>query len=94
MKLIALIFSALFALTTLAIAQGPTLTALPNTVFVGADGSRPDGDGWVMTYVWDRTTDRSSLAVFDAQDVASGPVGEVQLPVRVPFGFHGTWIPA
>jgi len=47
-----------------------------------------------LTYVWDRTTDRSSLAVFDAQDVASGPVGEVQLPVRVPFGFHGTWIPA
>ncbi|HMV73690.1 MAG TPA: carotenoid oxygenase family protein [Microthrixaceae bacterium] len=62
--------------------------------FVGADSSRPDGDGWVLTYVWDRTTDRSSLAVFDAQDVASGPVGEVQLPVRVPFGFHGTWIPA
>lgn len=62
--------------------------------FVGAEGSRPDGDGWVLTYIWDRRTDRSSLAVFDAQDVASGPVGEVQLPVRVPFGFHGTWIPA
>lgn len=62
--------------------------------FVGADGSRPDGDGWVMTYVWDRRIDRSSLAVFDAQDVASGPVGQVELPVRVPFGFHGTWIPA
>lgn len=62
--------------------------------FVGAEGSRPDGDGWVMTYVWDRRIDRSSLAVFDAQDVASGPVGQVELPVRVPFGFHGTWIPA
>jgi carotenoid cleavage dioxygenase len=62
--------------------------------FVGADGSRPDGDGWVMTFVWDRTTDRSSLAIFDAQDVSAGPVGQVPLPVRVPFGFHGTWVPA
>lgn len=61
--------------------------------FVGADRSRPDGDGWVMTFVWDRRTDRSTLAVFDAQDVAAGPVGQAQLPVRVPFGFHGTWIP-
>lgn len=38
MKSITLFFSALFALTALAAAQAPTLTALPNTVFVGADG--------------------------------------------------------
>ncbi len=72
---------------------GPSLRG-GEPFFVPAEGSRPDGDGWVMTFVWDRRTDRSSLAVFDAQDVAAGPVGEVQLPVRVPFGFHGTWIPA
>ncbi len=72
---------------------GPDLRG-GEVVYVGADGSRPDGDGWVMTFVWDRTTDRSSLAVFDAHDVAAGPVGQVHLPVRVPFGFHGTWIPA
>lgn len=51
-----------------------------------------EGEGYVLTYVWDRTTDRSSLAVFDAQAVHRGPVAEVQLPVRVPFGFHGTWV--
>lgn len=62
--------------------------------FVGAEGSDPDGDGWLMTFVWDRTTDRSALAVFDAQDVTAGPIGRVELPVRVPFGFHGTWVPA
>lgn len=38
MKLKALILSAVFALSALATAQAPTLTALPNTVFVGADG--------------------------------------------------------
>lgn len=51
-----------------------------------------EGEGYVMTYIWDRTTDRSSLAIFDAQAMANGPVAEVQLPVRVPFGFHGLWV--
>jgi carotenoid cleavage dioxygenase-like enzyme len=50
------------------------------------------GKGWVLTYLWDRTTDLSSLAVFDAQSVQDGPVGQVRLPVRVPFGFHGLWV--
>ncbi|MBN2624911.1 MAG: carotenoid oxygenase family protein, partial [Acidimicrobiales bacterium] len=53
---------------------------------------RGEGEGWVLTYLWDRTTNRSSFAVFDAQSVADGPVGQVKLPVRVPFGFHGLWI--
>ena len=45
-----------------------------------------------MTYVWDRTTDTSAFAIFDAQAMADGPVAEVELPVRVPFGFHGWWV--
>lgn len=53
---------------------------------------RDEGEGWVLTYLWDRTTDLSSLAVFDARSVQDGPVGQVHLPVRVPFGFHGLWI--
>lgn len=51
-----------------------------------------EGEGYLVTYLWDRSTDRSSLAVFDAQQVADGPVAQVPLPVRVPFGFHGIWI--
>jgi carotenoid cleavage dioxygenase len=60
--------------------------------FVPASESAPEGEGWVLTYIWDRTTDRSSLGVFDAQAMKKGPVAEVQLPVRVPFGFHGLWV--
>ncbi len=61
-------------------------------VFVPAGGDAAEGEGWLLTYVWDRTTDRSALAVFDAQAVAGGPVGRIELPTRVPFGFHGLWI--
>lgn len=53
---------------------------------------KAEGEGYVMTYIWDRTTDKSSFGVFDAQDVSSGPIGQVELPVRVPFGFHGLWV--
>lgn len=58
----------------------------------GADGAAHEGEGWVLTYIWDRTTDRSSLAIFDALEVAKGPVAEVKLPTRIPFGFHGYWV--
>ena len=51
-----------------------------------------EGDGYLLTYIWDRTTDRSSLGIFDAQAMRNGPVAEIKLPVRVPFGFHGLWI--
>ncbi|MEO6989411.1 MAG: carotenoid oxygenase family protein [Aquihabitans sp.] len=51
-----------------------------------------EGEGYVLTYIYDRPSDLSSLGIFDAQDMGSGPVAQVQLPVRVPFGFHGLWV--
>ena len=37
-------------------------------------------------------TDLSDLVVLDAQDFCGEPVAIVQLPARVPNGFHGNWI--
>ena len=51
-----------------------------------------EGEGWVMAFVYDRATDRSSLVVLEAQGVAKGPVAEVHLPVRVPYGFHASFV--
>lgn len=68
---------------------GPDVRAGEGFFVPGGDA---EGDGWVLTYAWDRGTDTSSLVVLDAQDLAAGPVAEVRLPVRVPFGFHGLWL--
>jgi carotenoid cleavage oxygenase len=50
-------------------------------------------DGWVMSLVYDRTTDRSDLVILDAQNFTGEPVATVHLPQRVPYGFHGNWVP-
>lgn len=60
--------------------------------FFVADG-KGEGEGWLLLFAYDRTTDTSHLAILDAQDVAAGPVARIHLPVRVPYGFHGLWVP-
>ena len=41
---------------------------------------------------YDREQDRSDLAVLDANEFGGDPVAVVQLPRRVPCGFHGSWV--
>ncbi len=62
-------------------------------VFVPRGESAAEDDGWVMSLVYDAATDRSDLVILDAQDFAGAPAATVHLPQRVPFGFHGNWIP-
>ena len=60
-------------------------------VFVPRSADAAEGDGWLVSVVYRGNEDRSDFAVFDAQDVAAGPIGLAKLPRRVPFGFHGNW---
>ncbi len=63
-------------------------------VFVPASADAPEGEGWLLIVVWRRRTHTSELVVVPALDVAAGPVATVELPQRVPFGFHGNFVPA
>lgn len=53
-----------------------------------------EDDGYLLSMVFDGGRGRSYVAVFDAQRVEAGPIAKVWMPRRVPFGFHGTWLPA
>jgi carotenoid cleavage dioxygenase-like enzyme len=62
-------------------------------VFVPASSNAAEDEGWLLTYVYDATRDGSDLVILDAVDFARKPVATISLPQRVPFGFHGSWIP-
>ena len=57
----------------------------------GADRDSAEDDGYVVTLVTDSRDWSSHCLVFDATDVAAGPVARVTMPQRVPAGFHATW---
>ncbi|WP_411287005.1 carotenoid oxygenase family protein [Phenylobacterium sp.] len=70
--------------------NGGDLTSEP--VFTPRSADAQEGDGWLTAVIWRAAEDRSDLVVFEAQDVAAGPIGVAQMPRRVPFGFHGNWV--
>jgi carotenoid cleavage dioxygenase len=63
-------------------------------VFVPKSDDAAEDEGWVMAYVHDPSRNAADVVILDAQDFAAPPVATVHLPVRVPYGFHGNWIPS
>jgi carotenoid cleavage oxygenase len=64
---------------------------LSEFVFVPSASDAPEDQGVLMGYVYDAASDASDLAIVDA--VTLETVASVHLPVRVPNGFHGNWLP-
>ncbi len=62
-------------------------------VFVPEDDTSGEDAGWAMGIVYDDVRGASDLVILDATDPAADPVATVHLPRRVPYGFHGSWIP-
>jgi len=66
---------------------------LGEPVFVPRHDTAAEGDGWVLATIFRAEEGRSDLAVFEATDIARGPVALAHLSSRVPAGFHGNWRP-
>ena len=60
--------------------------------FVPTTSDSAEDDGVLIGFVYDRNSDQSDLLVLDAGSLET--VATVHLPVRVPHGFHGSWVPA
>ena|SRR3989338_2145522 len=61
-------------------------------IFVPRSKNSKQGEGFLLTYVYHTTQDRSDLVILDAEHVDHEPVAIVQLPHRIPYGFHGCWV--
>jgi len=63
-------------------------------VFIPREGGTSEDDGWLMTFIHEKSgKDPAKLAILDATDMSQAPVALVDLPARIPFGFHGNWVP-
>ncbi len=67
---------------------------IDETIFIPASADAGEDEGFLLAYAYVPDRDVSRLLVFDATDITSGPMGSVGLPQRVPFGFHGTFVPS
>jgi carotenoid cleavage dioxygenase len=61
-------------------------------VVVPRSGGDDEADGYVLALAHNSETDLTELLVLDAASLAKGPLATVKLPVRIPAGFHGTWV--
>jgi len=64
------------------------------TFFVPAnDSAGAEDEGYLLSYVYNKASETTALCIFDATALSAGPIAKIQLPVRVPVGFHGLWVP-
>ncbi|PRQ54664.1 putative carotenoid oxygenase [Rosa chinensis] len=50
--------------------------------------TKEEDDGYLIFFVHDEITGKSAIHVLDAKTMSSDPVAIVELPHRVPYGFH------
>ncbi len=62
-------------------------------VFIPREGSTGEDDGYLMGFVHDDTTATADLVVLSAQNISAPAIATVHIPARIPYGFHGNWIP-
>ena len=71
-------------------ARGPD-GSLQEPCFIPRAADAPEGDGWLVALVDNHVTNYSDLCIFDACDVAKGPIVRAKLPIRLCQGLHGNW---
>ena len=63
-------------------------------VFAPRIGSTAEDDGYLVTFVVEEATGTSEAWVMDAKNMTAPPLARVQIPQRVPTGYHAWWAPA
>ena len=59
--------------------------------FAPREDSQSEDDGYLVSIISDTKLDRSEFVMFDAKDIAAGPICQVILPHRICSGVHATW---
>ncbi|MCD7458498.1 hypothetical protein HAX54_038385, partial [Datura stramonium] len=68
-------------------------TFCSGATFVPKPQGVAEDDGWLMTFTHNENTNVSQVYIVDAKNFATHPVATIILPSRVPYGFHGAFMP-
>jgi carotenoid cleavage dioxygenase len=68
------------------------MDGLSEPVFAPRPAGTQEGDGWITAVAYRAAENRSDLLIFNALDIAKGPIAVAEVPRRVPYGFHGNWV--
>lgn len=66
-------------------------TPLQEPCFIPRRPAAPEGDGYVIQVATRAREMRTDVLLFEARDVAAGPVATIRLPIRLRPGYHGSW---
>lgn len=69
---------------------GP-VSSIQEPCFVPRAPDAPEGDGWIVMVCNRLETHTSDLLIFEATEIAKGPIATINIPVRLRFGLHGNW---
>jgi carotenoid cleavage dioxygenase-like enzyme len=72
---------------------GP-VSSLQEPCFIPRKRTASEGDGWIVQICNRLDEYRAELLIFEALDIAKGPVAQIQIPFRMRFGLHGNWADA
>ncbi|PON94638.1 Carotenoid oxygenase [Trema orientale] len=68
-------------------------TFCTGAAFVPEKGGLEEDCSWIITFVHKEDTNISQVLVIDTKKFSGEPVAKITLPYRVPYGFHGAFIP-
>eukprot|EP00607_Mallomonas_marina_P004088 CAMPEP_0182440320 /NCGR_PEP_ID=MMETSP1167-20130531/86990_1 /TAXON_ID=2988 /ORGANISM="Mallomonas Sp, Strain CCMP3275" /LENGTH=267 /DNA_ID=CAMNT_0024634245 /DNA_START=959 /DNA_END=1758 /DNA_ORIENTATION=- len=52
-----------------------------------------EDNGYILSITYNGKDDSSEFLIFDAKDISKGPISRQLLPVTVPHGLHGSFVP-
>jgi all-trans-8'-apo-beta-carotenal 15,15'-oxygenase len=61
-------------------------------VMVPRPGASAEDDGWVLCMIWNGARCASDLVILDAACLSE--IAVLELPLALPYGLHGSFVPA
>jgi len=71
--------------------NAPETKVVQEPVFIPRGPDAGEGEGWIAQAATDTQTLLTELNLFDALNIAAGPIAMVEVPVHMKPAYHGNW---